>query len=47
LLVREGGWGRMCSGRTYTDGSRAELDGLERVFYLEETAFGREGARVE
>jgi hypothetical protein len=46
-LVREGRWSRLCSDRTYTDGSGTELDGFERVFYLEETAFGREGAKVE
>lgn len=28
-----------------SDGCAAELDGFERVFDLEETAFGREGAR--
>lgn len=31
-------------GRRYTDGGAAELDGLEGVFDLEETAFGGEGA---
>ena len=28
-----------------SDGGAAEFDGLERVFDLEETAFGREGAK--
>ena len=33
-------------GEQYTYSCGAELDGFERVFYLEEAAFGGEGAKA-
>jgi hypothetical protein len=32
-------------GDAYADGGCAKLDSLERIFDLEEAAFGREGAK--
>lgn len=47
LGVRDGRAGRIIRDRTYTDSGGTELDGFERVLYLEETAFGREGTGTE
>ena len=47
LGIRDGWAGRIIRDRTYTDSGGTELDGFERVLYLEETAFGREGAGTE